>query len=118
MARASNNLINVNASLGANESVKSAAYTLVVADYGQAANKTIVYTGTGGEAFTHANSSGLSSGDYVWIEHRGTGILEVDFTNASDRIGATSLGRDNLYLSPAEKVLMRYTATANVWSVE
>lgn len=103
---------------GANENPQAGDYNLLTSDYGAANDKNVVYTGSGGDTFTHLTSASLTAGDYVFIEHRGTGILEIDFANASDRRGAVSLGRTNLFLSPGEKVRYSLTDTTNVWSVE
>lgn len=100
---------------GSDENPQGAAYSLVAGDYNS--DKNVVYTGSGGEAFTHLTSASLTAQDYVFIEHRGTGILEVKFANASDRLGTLSLGRTNIFLSPGEKVRFVLTDTANVWNV-
>ena len=100
---------------GSDELKKAIPYSLLVGDYD--GNTTVVYTGAGGEAFTHLTSASLTAQDAVFIEHRGTGILEVDFANASDRLGTLSLGRTNIFLSPGEKVRFVLTGTANVWNV-
>jgi hypothetical protein len=100
---------------GSNENPQGGAYLLAAVDYSN--NKTIVYTGAGGDTFTHLTSASLTAQAAVFIEHRGTGILEVDLANASDRLGTLSLGRTNIFLSPGEKVRFVLTGTANVWNV-
>jgi hypothetical protein len=101
---------------GINENTQSGDYSLLITDYGVDNDITVVYTGSGGDTFTNLTSASLTAGEsYVFIEHRGTGILTIDFANASDTIGDTSLGIDTLNLSPAETVRMQFTSTANEW---
>lgn len=102
---------------GANENLQSGDYVLLLADYGDSNDVRVVYTGSGGDTFTQLTSASLTAGDPVFIEHRGTGLLEVIFANASDRIGAVSLGRTNIFLSPGEVFRFLRTSTTNVWNV-
>lgn len=103
---------------GATKEIKIGTYNFLTSDYGVINDKTIVYTGSGGDVFTNANSDSLTGGEsYVYIEHQGTGILEVKFANASDVTGAIVLGRKNKFLSPGEIIKLEYTATANVWNM-
>lgn len=99
---------------GDNENTQAGNYTLLPADYDS--NSNVVYTGTGGDTFTHEDSTNLSAQDGVWIEHRGTGLLLVDFTNATDTLGPLSLGRKTLSMSPGEKIRFNLTGTPNVWA--
>lgn len=101
---------------GGNENLQSGNYSLLVTDYGSDNDFTIAYTGSGGNTFTHLTSASLTAQDYVFIEHRGTGVLEVDFANVADRLGAVTLGRDNIFLSPGEKFRFVLTGTSNVWN--
>lgn len=102
---------------GANDNLQPGDYNLLVGDYGGSNDVTVVYTGSGGETFTNLTSASLSAGDYVFIEHRGAGILTVALANASDRFGPIALGVTTINLNPGEVLRLQLTGTTNVWRV-
>ena len=109
-------LIGGGAGFGPTENPQAGNYSLVAGDYDEGSETTVVYTGSGGDTFTHITSASLTAQDAVWLEHRGTGILLVDFANASDYLGPVALGRNTLSMSPGEKIRFVLTDTANVWN--
>jgi hypothetical protein len=103
---------------GINENTQSGAYSLLTTDYGVDNDKTVVYTGTGGHAFTGITSASLTAGEsYTYIEHRGAGLLTVDLANASDYFGPLALAVNTITLSAGEVVRIQLTATTNVFRV-
>lgn len=103
---------------GVNENPQSGNYSLVAGDYGEDNDVTVVYTGTGGHTFTGLTSASLTAQEsYVYIEHRGAGLLTVDLANASDYFGPVALGYNTITLSPGEVIRIMLTDTSNVFRV-
>ena len=104
---------------GSNDNLQSGDYAITAANdqYGSDNDITVVYTGTGGHTFTNDDSANLVAGDYVFIEHRGAGLLTMDLDNSSDRFGPLALGRTTIGLTPGDVIRLQLTGTANVWRV-